>query len=949
MAAGSIVIDLLLKTGAFEGDTKRAQKSWDGFTKNVKTGAMALGSAVVTVTTAATAFAVSVANQGRELQNMSNISSAGVVEFQKWAVAAKTVGIEQEKLGDIFKDTQDKIGDYIATGGGELKEFFEEIAPKVGLTAQEMAKLSGPQALGAFYNALEKSGKSQKEIVFYMESIADEATALQPLLANNGAELKRLGEEAEAAGRIMSQETVAAANELKVHMDELGGMTDALRNKLSEALLPALNNLIEVLFDGTENTDGLNDSINNLRQNDLVSFFDKAGLAAARFSDIVVGIKRAVEAVGKTVGLLLLDIKIADTASKLIDPRIQGAARDDAKKEVQSLRDTRPLAVREAAAAWSLDKIFTSENADAYKYKQEQDALIRKNSNNPLNEMAGAGIAKMTAEANRSAAAQSLNARETDKATKAKEKEVKAMTAAEAQTVQRLQALSYKQNWAEIEKQQNLPKGLLAGVIGQESRGVHRKSNGELLTSPVGAKGLGQFMPDTRKWAMQKGWGDAYDENQAATVTAKYLRYLLDKFDGNVKNAVNAYNWGDNRVIKRVKKNSDWRPAETNGHWAGTQKWQSLFNGGDGKASDTMGVVMADRMVDLSADYLEQQREHLMLLGKETEQEKLLAEIKLGKYGDLADVQKAEMLRMAGIVDKANELYSSQERVNGMMEEATGAKAIKQYYADIELLNTAMVKNQITAEQYALTLAKINETKPKQLNDGFESLRQWIKDTDEQSFNLGDTLANSFATAGDALAEFVTNGKMEFGDLFKSIAADYVRMIANQGMSKLANGLLGMLFGSSGLAGASGTTNVAGGVGLFADMRASFDNGGYTGDGGKYEPAGIVHRGEYVFTKEQTTRIGAAKLAQLARNGFANGGYVGKQISGGAAKSGMNVVINNNAPVQIETRETTDSNGMPSLEVLVTQIEKQIAGRVGSNQGALSSALTARGLKTVGR
>ena len=252
-----------------------------------------------------------------------------------------------------------------------------------------------------------------------------------------------------------------------------------------------------------------------------------------------------------------------------------------------------------------------------------------------------------------------------------------------------------------------------------------------------------------------------------------------------------------------------------------------------------------------------------------------------------------------------------------------------------------MVKNQITAEQYALTLAKINETKPKQLNDGFEGLRQWIKDTDEQSINLGDTLANSFATAGDALAEFVTDGKMEFGDLFKSIAADYVRMIANQGMSKLANGLLGMLFG--------GRTNVAGGVGLFADMRASFDEGGYTGHGGKYEPAGIVHRGEYVFTKEQTARIGAARLAAIARNGYANGGYVGKQISGSAANTSMNVAIHNYSNAQVETRESTDSSGMPSLEVFVKQVKGEIINDL-RNNGSVSQGFQSNfGLKRQGR
>jgi hypothetical protein len=55
-----------------------------------------------------------------------------------------------------------------------------------------------------------------------------------------------------------------------------------------------------------------------------------------------------------------------------------------------------------------------------------------------------------------------------------------------------------------------------------------------------------------------------------------------------------------------------------------------------------------------------------------------------------------------------------------------------------------------------------------------------------------------------------------------------------------------------------------------------FANGGYTGDGGKYQPAGIVHAGEFVFTKEQTRRAGVSNLYAMADAlaGYAKGGLV---------------------------------------------------------------------------
>jgi hypothetical protein len=58
---------------------------------------------------------------------------------------------------------------------------------------------------------------------------------------------------------------------------------------------------------------------------------------------------------------------------------------------------------------------------------------------------------------------------------------------------------------------------------------------------------------------------------------------------------------------------------------------------------------------------------------------------------------------------------------------------------------------------------------------------------------------------------------------------------------------------------------------------SAYAEGGYTGPGGKYDPAGLVHRGEYVFTKEQTAKAGVSNLHAYARalDGYAKGGVVG--------------------------------------------------------------------------
>jgi lambda family phage tail tape measure protein len=57
----------------------------------------------------------------------------------------------------------------------------------------------------------------------------------------------------------------------------------------------------------------------------------------------------------------------------------------------------------------------------------------------------------------------------------------------------------------------------------------------------------------------------------------------------------------------------------------------------------------------------------------------------------------------------------------------------------------------------------------------------------------------------------------------------------------------------------------AGAVQIAAINSATYARGGYTGPGGKYEPAGIVHRGEVVFSQEDVARIGLAPLLSLRK------------------------------------------------------------------------------------
>lgn len=174
-----------------------------------------------------------------------------------------------------------------------------------------------------------------------------------------------------------------------------------------------------------------------------------------------------------------------------------------------------------------------------------------------------------------------------------------------------------------------------------------------------------------------------------------------------------------------------------------------------------------------------------------------------------------------------------------------------------------------------------------------------VTDINGQIENIG---MSALSGLSDQLTEFLTTGKASFKDFASSIIGMIVKMIAQM---VIFNTLSGMMGGGGG--GSFSFANMLGGGGKAAKGYA---NGGYTGDGGKYEPKGIVHGGEFVFTKEATKRIGTRNLYKLMR-GYANGGIVGGNTYGGASTSAagsqftfgdINVDINNgNDPKGLET------------------------------------------------
>lgn len=186
-----------------------------------------------------------------------------------------------------------------------------------------------------------------------------------------------------------------------------------------------------------------------------------------------------------------------------------------------------------------------------------------------------------------------------------------------------------------------------------------------------------------------------------------------------------------------------------------------------------------------------------------------------------------------------------------------------------------------------------------------DALREnWLAGVNQSFANWAESATDAFSIAGsltttvfegitDQITSLVTTGETNFREFTVSILKQIAKIAAQLLIVKAIESSLSSFGGTGGAIG-----SIASAIG------GGFANGGYTGNGGKYQPAGTVHRGEFVFTKEATSRIGVKNLYALMK-GYANGGAVGGPsgysggglVSGGANVNVSGITVNVNSGV----------------------------------------------------
>lgn len=789
---GTLTLDLIAKIGNFTGPIKDAEKqtesSFTNMRKHVNTYGLAVAGAAAGAVTALAAMALETANQAAELEVFAFRANTTTQEFQKMAVGAAAFGVEGDKLSDMMKDFNEKMGELTAIGAGGGVDFFEKIAMKTEGSSEaakklilDMQKLSGPEALQMYVDKLEEAGVTQEQMSFYLESMASDLTDLYPLLANGGEGLRLYGDMAERAGIIMTDQTKEAALALKDQVYMLDLQLQGAKNQLMQAVIPAFVDVADAFFGGSEQ-----------------------GL---QFSEVADGIADSLRFVAKMAIGVVTNIQLAGKAMGAMGA-VYGS--------IQSNKDWYELGPLGYAKA-----MFDARG---------EIASIGKSYVSDANEMLLAAGEKMDAidkRAGSSKANQLRGIREIQQNIK--------------QTNGGLSELADKQN-----KVDKATSGANKALQEQNRLLEQQKRNREQISKAYASDFQNMVWDEKEQQDLVKGSGfSALDQT-------KYLALVQKRFDAEnaeyfkaLNLEFNQYKWSEEKKLEYAYQ-MDREIAEN-----------------DVKIADE---VRETKLKFLDEQYAYQKREQEITQAKELLQTKQLW-MTAGEYAQqYYALVREEILNTPSYSPEMKDALIQQANSQQNIEVSGESDQAIADYRDVMGYEESPLIKQYEVLDKMRKLDLINEEKYQQ---------------DKLQLQALSTAGYMEGMLG-GFASLVDENSKTYAVLFaaqKAFAVAQAMLNIPAAYSKAYDAVVGTPYIGPYIAPAVGAAAAALQVAQAASIKGvGYADGGFTGHGGKYDPAGIVHKGEGVLTQEEIAALGGPSgfyaLRQSIKNGFADGGLV---------------------------------------------------------------------------
>lgn len=547
---GTLTLDLAVKLSEFTDGLTRAERQARDSASNISGSVSELreniaadvskisgsfaGMAIGGLAVAAGAMAVlaiETAKADVQLGIMAGTANTSLKSFQVLTHAAAGFGVEQEALAAILADTQEKLGEFSATGGGGAADFFEALQNNTKLTDEEIRNLGktlqGKDGVGAIQylkDELDSLGATSQEQRFIMESLAGDLGNLMPLFANGGLILEQYGAQLEDAGVIKTAAAIEESRRLAAQTQAIQTQFDGLKTQLVAQTIPALSTLIDYFGEGSKQGRGFKNEVNGVGEAVRITTGFIIGLAAS--VSVIAQSFQAVGAQMRNIGQTYTAFVEADGVIAKSKALIGGTITSAGLMSVsmRSIGDEYDRAIKafEASSAGQQKRLtgLASTYYDANTFLQSHSE----------------GLAINTVEAD--ANAKAIEARE-----KALLKAQK--TAGKVDLKPNAKALANAENYgfANYEAQYGLPQGLMTGIHMQES---HGNTNATGPSTKWGsAKGGFQLIDATAKRFQVD---NAYNMEQATEGAAKYLSYLYKHFNNDLAKTIAAYNTGEGNV-----------------------------------------------------------------------------------------------------------------------------------------------------------------------------------------------------------------------------------------------------------------------------------------------------------------------------------------------------------------------------------------------------------------
>ena len=204
--------------------------------------------------TAIAAFTYHLGDAERQLRTSALMANMSTGDFEKLTFVYKQFGMTVDQTSDIFKDSREKIGQWLTdqTGG------FEDFGNVMGMTteqltayAKEVEGLSGQQLLQRVVSDMEDAGISASQMSFALEGLASEATRMIPALTDNGKAVRDLEKDYDSFNAALALDDKEIEQYARLNK-EFDLLFDTIGNRATKVMAPFAEILSEMARDVTE-------------------------------------------------------------------------------------------------------------------------------------------------------------------------------------------------------------------------------------------------------------------------------------------------------------------------------------------------------------------------------------------------------------------------------------------------------------------------------------------------------------------------------------------------------------------------------------------------------------------------------------------------------------------------------------------------------------------------